>query len=253
MNQMCAQTEIHLISTYDHDLSKDYPVDSRVIKHTFRAACRNHAELILKRIMFLRRTIKELDPMCVVSLGACVVMITGQLIFCQYYPLGASPDPARLAAQVIAGVGFLGAGTILREGSSIKGLTTAASVWTVACLGVAVGAGFYVVGLVGVVLMMITLVTFERLQKRFLNGREVVYAFTVTVRDVSAVMDYINGLAKRADAVLMFIRMDAREEGMELQFTIQFGRRHYQSRAHDFFAALGQNNEVISIKTENGV
>ena len=71
MNQMCAQTEIHLISTYDHDLSKDYPVDSRVIKHTFRAACRNHAELILKRIMFLRRTIKELDPMCVVSLGAC--------------------------------------------------------------------------------------------------------------------------------------------------------------------------------------
>ena len=75
-----------------------------------------------------------------VALGACAVMITGQSIFCQYYPLGAMPDPARLAAQVIAGVGFLGAGTILRDGTSIKGLTTAASVWTVACLGVAVGA-----------------------------------------------------------------------------------------------------------------
>lgn len=185
-----------------------------------------------------------------VSLGACVVMITGQLIFCQYYPLGASPDPARLAAQVIAGVGFLGAGTILREGSSIKGLTTAASVWTVACLGVAVGAGFYVVGLVGVVLMMITLVTFERLQKRFLNNREVVYTFTVTVRNVPSVMEHINELAKRADAMLMFVRMDARDEGMDLQFTIQFGRRHYLTRAHDFFAALGQDNEVIGIQTQ---
>ena len=66
-----------------------------------------------------------------VALGACAVMITGQMIFCQYYPLGATPDPARLAAQVIAGVGFLGAGTIMRDGLSIKGLTTAASVWAV--------------------------------------------------------------------------------------------------------------------------
>ena len=104
-----------------------------------------------------------------VAMGACAVMITGQMIFSQYFPLGASPDPARLAAQVIAGVGFLGAGTILREGSSIRGLTTAASVWTVACLGVAVGAGFYIIGLVGGILMMITLVVVERLQKRFLS------------------------------------------------------------------------------------
>ena len=67
-----------------------------------------------------------------VALGACAVMITSQLIFFQYRPFGATPDPARLSAQVITGVGFLGAGTILREGTSIKGLTTAASIWAVA-------------------------------------------------------------------------------------------------------------------------
>lgn len=64
-----------------------------------------------------------------VALGSCVVMLTGHMIFAQYYPYGATPDPARLAAQVIAGVGFLGAGTIMRDGASVKGLTTAASLW----------------------------------------------------------------------------------------------------------------------------
>lgn len=185
-----------------------------------------------------------------VSMGACVVMITGQMIFCQYYPLGATPDPARLAAQVIAGVGFLGAGTILRDGASIKGLTTAASVWAVACLGVAIGAGLYMVGLVGVVLIMITLTVFERLQSRLLKHRDVVYAFTVTTRNVTSVMGRLNILATEADATLSFIRMDAMEQGMEMQFRIQFIRRHHHDKVRDFFAALGECEDVVSIKTD---
>lgn len=92
-----------------------------------------------------------------VSLGACVVMLTSQMIFYQYRAYGATPDPARLSAQVITGVGFLGAGTIMKEGPSIKGLTTAASVWAVACLGVAAGGGYYAVALIGTLCMMITL------------------------------------------------------------------------------------------------
>ena len=91
-----------------------------------------------------------------VALGACVVMVTSQMIFFQYRPYGATPDPARLSAQVITGVGFLGAGTIMREGPSIKGLTTAASVWAVACLGIAIGAGYYGLGLAGTACMMIS-------------------------------------------------------------------------------------------------
>lgn len=186
-----------------------------------------------------------------VALGACAVMLTGQKIFCQYYPLGATPDPARLAAQVIAGVGFLGAGTILREGTSIKGLTTAASVWTVACLGVAVGAGFYMIGLMGTALMMITLVVFERIQKRLLSGRDITYAFSVTTRNVTNVMNLINQLALQAEAALTFVRMDNLEDGTEMQFRLKIGRRHYQGRIHDFFAALGESNDVISIRTDS--
>ena len=55
-----------------------------------------------------------------VALGACVISITGELIFNHYATLGATPDPARLSAQVVTGVGFLGAGTIMREGPTVK-------------------------------------------------------------------------------------------------------------------------------------
>ena len=82
-----------------------------------------------------------------VALGACAVMLTGQMVFTQYYGYGAAPDPARLAAQVITGVGFLGAGTIMREGPTVRGLTTAASLWAVACLGIAAGGGYYAIAL----------------------------------------------------------------------------------------------------------
>jgi len=185
-----------------------------------------------------------------VALGACTVMLTGQMIFCQYYNLGALPDPARLAAQVIAGVGFLGAGTILREGTSIKGLTTAASVWTVACLGVAVGAGFYLVGLIGTVLMMVTLVIFERLQNWFVFRRDISYEFSVVAGNAVRIMDRVNMLAANIDAALTFLQMEAQEEGTELHFRIKLGRRHYQSRIHTFFAELGSCEDVINIKTE---
>lgn len=104
-----------------------------------------------------------------VALGSCVVMITSQMIFHQYRAFGATPDPARLSAQVITGVGFLGAGTIMREGPSIKGLTTAASIWAVACLGIAVGGGYYALGIIGAVGMIIILVLFEWLQEKLMH------------------------------------------------------------------------------------
>lgn len=104
-----------------------------------------------------------------VALGACAVMITSQKIFFQYHAFGATPDPARLPAQVITGVGFLGAGTILREGTNVKGLTTAASLWAVACLGVAAGGGYYAVTIIGTAFLFVTLTIFETLQNRLVG------------------------------------------------------------------------------------
>jgi len=78
-----------------------------------------------------------------VCMGSALVMITSYQIFNSYHTLG-NFDPARLGAQVISGIGFLGAGTIIRDKYSVKGLTTAASLWVVACIGLTVGAQMYV-------------------------------------------------------------------------------------------------------------
>ena len=91
-----------------------------------------------------------------VSVGACLVMMTNQYMFTLYQ----SGDPARLGAQVISGVGFLGAGTILvTRNNQVRGLTTAAGLWTSACVGLALGTGFYAGALIvgGVLLLVMIL------------------------------------------------------------------------------------------------
>ena len=75
-------------------------------------------------------------------------------------------DPSRIAAGVITGLGFLGAGTILRFKASIKGLTTAASLWTAGAIGLAIGVGFYKGACIATILVLITLVFFSKLERK---------------------------------------------------------------------------------------
>lgn len=77
-----------------------------------------------------------------VSLGSCLIMLTSMYIF-DIYHTRAVVDPARIAAGVITGIGFLGAGAIIQERECVRGLTTAASLWVAAAIGLAVGCGFY--------------------------------------------------------------------------------------------------------------
>ena len=93
-----------------------------------------------------------------VCLGSCIVMVTNQYIY-QVYGTG---DPVRMGAQVVSGIGFLGAGTIIvTSRSQIKGLTTAAGLWASACLGLAVGVGFYEVAVIGGVCILLVLTVFH--------------------------------------------------------------------------------------------
>ncbi len=78
-----------------------------------------------------------------VTLGSCLIMILSAYGFHGLGPDGAGGEPARLAAQVVSGIGFLGAGTILREGTNVRGLTTAASIWISGGIGLAIGLGYY--------------------------------------------------------------------------------------------------------------
>ena len=93
-----------------------------------------------------------------VSIGAALIMLISK------YGFGEGSDPARLAAQVVSGIGFLGAGTILRTGNTVQGLTTAASLWVCGGIGLAVGNGFYFGAIITTILVLISLIILARVE-----------------------------------------------------------------------------------------
>lgn len=99
-----------------------------------------------------------------VCVGSALIMIVSQDIYNIYHTQTAM-DPARIAAQVVSGIGFLGAGTIMREGATVKGLTTAATLWAVAGVGLAVGAGSYFPALVTTGVVFLTLIYLGKVEK----------------------------------------------------------------------------------------
>lgn len=105
------------------------------------------------------------------AIGASLVMVISINLAIQFQPDAPNGDPARLAAQVVSGIGFLGAGAILRYGETIKGLTTATSLWTVAMIGLAVGSGAYLAGIAATVLLLLVLTVLNRVEKRFITAR----------------------------------------------------------------------------------
>lgn len=92
-------------------------------------------------------------------------------------------DPARLAAQVVSGIGFLGAGTILVHGFAIRGLTTAASLWVVAGIGLALGAGFYFGAVLATFLVLLSLIFLNRLDAAMLKSKNKMYRLVLAVKD----------------------------------------------------------------------
>lgn len=139
-----------------------------------------------------------------VSLGATVAMILNQYLdfmqtgpWAQFINHTSRTDVSRLGAQVINGVGFLGAGTILVTNRlEIKGITTAAGLWTSACLGLSIGAGFYACAVAGVVLILVCMGAFSGLENRIMaNARNMsVYIEISSYGDISHITSEIRAL-----------------------------------------------------------
>src|SRR5450759_321220 len=107
-----------------------------------------------------------IKTMALISVGAC--MFTGLGLLPDF---GTRVDPTRIAAQIVTGVGFLGAGSILRQGGDVHGLTTAASIWVAASLGMAVGYGYYAIAVFTAFLVIVMLVAIRPLEMRFFRNR----------------------------------------------------------------------------------
>ncbi|WP_179403203.1 MgtC/SapB family protein [Burkholderia guangdongensis] len=107
-----------------------------------------------------------------VCVGSALVMIVSAFGFADVQGMpNVSLDPSRVAAQVVSGIGFLGAGSILLRGEMVRGLTTAASVWVVAGVGLAVGGGMYTAAIAATVIVLLILAGLKPLERRYFTAR----------------------------------------------------------------------------------
>jgi len=114
-----------------------------------------------------RRSAAGLRTHALVGMSACLLMIVSAFGFADILgTAGVGLDPSRIAAQIVTGIGFLGAGTIIAHGESVRGLTTAASIWAVAALGIAVGGGMYRAAVCGTALALILLLVMRPIERR---------------------------------------------------------------------------------------
>lgn len=149
-----------------------------------------------------------------VCLGSTLVMILSITAF-QDFPVR---DPARLAAQVVSGIGFLGAGTIMREGATVKGLTTAASLWVVSGIGLAIGARFYVAAAITTTLVVGVLILLDRFERRVIHTKR--RNLTVVAKDRPGQLGSIATALGRYGISIKGVDMEAVEENEETRIQL---------------------------------
>ena len=189
------------------------------------------ASVVLGGIIGMERGLKNraagFRTYMLVCMGACIDMVTNQYIF-QVYGTG---DPVRMGAQVVSGIGFLGAGTIIVTArSQIKGLTTAAGLWASACIGLAVGVGFYEVALIGGLCVFLVLTILHSWE---LHMRRNVKQCTVYVElKAECAMRQLLQEARDAGIAFSSVQMEHQEHGaVSLIATVRSREKTVKKRA----------------------
>lgn len=163
-----------------------------------------------------------------VCIGSALAMITNQYIVTT---MGMGGDPTRLGAQVISGIGFLGAGTILVTGrQQVKGLTTAAGLWASACMGLAIGIGFYEGAIIGCLFIFGGMTVLHRIDNYMLSKSKVMelYIEIDSIQSISTVLEQL----KEYDIETSYIEVTRSEQketgGRGVFITV----KQHQRRAH---------------------
>jgi putative Mg2+ transporter-C (MgtC) family protein len=150
-----------------------------------------------------------------VCVGACLVMIVSAYGFTPVLRPYVVLDPSRVAAQVVSGVGFIGAGSIILRNEVVKGLTTAASLWTVAAIGLAVGGGLYLAAAAATVIILVILAGIKPLEERFRASRGNVEIRLQSARGAISMPVLTKMLGWRADRVRGLTVHSAEEPEMD--------------------------------------
>ena len=208
----------------------DHLVEIRYVTY-FAVILRIVVAVILGGILGMEREMKNraagLRTYVLVCLGACIVMMTNQYIYQAFH----TGDPVRLGAQVVSGIGFLGAGTIVvTRHNQIKGLTTAAGLWSSAGVGLALGVGFYEAALIAGLAIFVVMTLLQRWDDNLHSKTRAVEIYVELAKETS-LGAFIQGLRELELTVsnVQIQRSSAEENGCELMATLKSKKR----RKHD--------------------
>ena len=177
-----------------------------------------------------------------VSIGSCITSIISLELFNEYSNIS-TMDPARLPAQVLSGIGFLGAGAILKNSNGIRGLTTAAGIWATACIGIAIGYGQYVLGITAWILVMATLYILKNFDKVISKRGQNVLKATITNLDVTST---IFNTIKSSEILIKNFQIITKSDGIwEIIFLIEYDKRLILD---ELIIELNNINHVISME-----
>lgn len=185
-----------------------------------------------------------------VSLGSALIMLISIYGFTDY--MGESQvqfDPARLSAQVVSGIGFLGAGTIMRHRASVTGLTTAASLWVVSGVGLAVGAGFEFAAGLTTLFALISLQLLNRMEKLLIRKRQLCLLY-IQVIDQPGKLGELSSLIGEKGGSVRKVNIEENEEdadSLEIVFTIRLPQSLVLTELVD---ALRRVEGVKSVRTD---
>lgn len=185
-----------------------------------------------------------------ISMGATLAMLVSIYIPQEYMGLK-NGDPGRIAAQVISGIGFLGAGAIIQMKGSVRGLTTAAGIWVTACIGLAVGSGMYAVAMLATALIIFVLMFLEWCEKRLLVGAEQKIVRLKTSGILTDVKPYRQ--------CFKTFGVHISEEFLRYDYTNQVTTINFMVRARDktnfvgLFEQINQKGKVLSLTLTNEV
>ncbi|OGL42171.1 MAG: hypothetical protein A3C43_06160 [Candidatus Schekmanbacteria bacterium RIFCSPHIGHO2_02_FULL_38_11] len=157
----------------------------------------------------------------ILCLGASLITLVSIFMAEEFGNLKNS-DPTRIAAQVVTGVGFLGAGAILRFGASIKGLTTAASLWTTAGIGMGIGAGFYYGSVLATLIIIVTLGILGKVEK-LLIGSKADKTLLISAKEAPGILGKIEHILVKYQIGISNIRIikNLQEHSVEINAIIQ--------------------------------
>jgi len=182
-----------------------------------------------------------------VCCGSSLVMLISLFLF-EAYGAYANIDPGRLGAQVISGIGFLGAGTIIKDGSTIKGLTTAASLWAVSCIGLALGSGFYVGGLTATVLVLIALKFFSGFERFKVADRKRLFSLEVLIDNNPGQIGKVAEVLGEQGILIIEITLEVDSEDSEHGILYLTCKGKSSFNKEDLITVLGNVEGVIKTK-----